>query len=663
MSEFDPYIFTEICDGNLWVRLRSGERLLVECTVPVEGVLRMRVGPPSPAEPQSPMLVPFPHRSASLTTTETDVVISGPGVTARWARDGQRFEMGAYRRCPDPSSSNLPIFAGRRAPQKDRPGGWIETVWLGPDAGVYGGGESFQGLNLRGRHRRFRNVQENRADGRDTAYMNVPFLFSDDGWGLFVHTGTVVDADLCATHSEYAWLDIEDQTLDMFLITGDVPTILQRYLTITGFPGRLPDWAFGVWMGRSSYFTAQEVEDILAELRAADCPVDVLHVDEWLKEKVLDVSAWNTDADRSRFPEGWTRRLAEQGVHVSLWHNPYVTKGTPLARELESKGFLLVDAKGRPASTEDNPNDFVIDFTNPQADTWWRQRLATSLQEEGHTAVMADFGEEIPAHAVFRNGRRGIDLRNMYSLLYQRAVWTAGMETRKGDFVPLTRSGTAGSQRYPSHWVGDMPSSWSGLVSSLRACLSMSLSGFAVVTHDAGGYWTPLSYPFAKVLRETMTPHAVEADVDPELYGRWVQWAAFSPIMRFHGVGRREPTAYPEPVRSAAIAACRFRKRLQRYVTEVASEASTSGIPVMRPMILAYPGDRVARDADLQYLLGPDVLVAPILEAGGKRAFWIPPGEWQPLCGLAPLRGPGWTTVECGPQDFPAYVRDGARVI
>jgi alpha-D-xyloside xylohydrolase len=125
--------------------------------------------------------------------------------------------------------------------------------------------------------------------------------------------------------------------------------------------------------------------------------------------------------------------------------------------------------------------------------------------------------------------------------------------------------------------------------------------------------------------------------------------------MRFHGVGAREPTAYPEPARSAAIAACRFRKRLQPYVVEIARTAAETCIPMMRPMPLAYPGDRGARDADLQYLLGPKLLVAPLLAPGGVRQLWIPPGSWQPLHGTRAMTGPGWTSVSCGLDEFPVW--------
>jgi alpha-D-xyloside xylohydrolase len=95
-----------------------------------------------------------------------------------------------------------------------------------------------------------------------------------------------------------------------------------------------------------------------------------------------------------------------------------------------------------------------------------------------------------------------------------------------------------------------------------------------------------------------MAPEQITADVDPELYARWSQWAVLLPLMRFHGVGAREQTAYPEPARSAAIAACQLRKTLQPYVIDAAKIACTVGTPIIRPMVLAYAADRAARDAD-----------------------------------------------------------------
>ncbi|MDT0346380.1 glycoside hydrolase family 31 protein [Streptomyces litchfieldiae] len=655
-TETDAYVAAdpEPDGAHLRVTLASGRTLRLACTVPVEGVLRLRQeGTRGTPEYGSPIVSDLPDHPARVTRVPEGAEISGPGVHAVW-QGGQGLRFGAYRRFADPEADTVPFRAGYCPPSPGHPAGrWIETIQLAPDAAVYGGGESYQGIDLRGRHRTLRNTEESRAAGRDSAYLNVPLLWSDAGWGLYAHTGATVEADLGATHSEAAAVEMGGEHLDLFLIAGDGPGILRRYQALTGRPRALPPWAFGVWMGRCSYFTADEVVRTVDELRAADCPVDVVHVDEWLAESVLDSASWSAGADRSRFPAGWSRALEERGVRTSLWINPYVKRGTPIGDELTARGYLIRDPAGEPAATADNPDTLVLDFTNPEARAWWSARLTRTLREERNAAVLADFGEEIPEEAVFADGTRGTERHNSYGLIYQDAVRETGLLARDGDFVSISRSGTAGSQRDPAHWAGDLPSTWGGMVSTLRALLSLALSGVSLVTHDAGGYWTPDSYRFAEEIRATMTPDALPADVEPELYGRWAQWAAFTPLMRFHGVGRREPTAYPEPARGAAIAACRLRHRLRAYTAEAAAEP----LPLMRPMPLAYPGDRAARDAGLQYLFGPDVLVAPVLEPGGRRVLYVPPGEWSPLLGCPPVSGPGWRELHCGPAEFPAFVR------
>ncbi|RBM16111.1 TIM-barrel domain-containing protein [Streptomyces sp. PT12] len=658
-AEIDPYAAVEpdpdaTDGGSLRVTLASGRAVRFACTIPVTGVLRLRQeGPDATSDDGSPVMTPVATRPARVVAVRGGVEITGPGVRATW-RGGQGLRFGAYERFADPQADTVPFSAGYEPPSPGHPvGRWVEAIHLAPDAAVYGGGESYQGINLRGGHRRLRNTEESRAAGRDSAYLNVPLIWSDAGWGLFAHTGGSVEADLGATHSEAAKVAIGSRSLDLFLLSGTATEILDRYQALTGRPRDLPAWAFGVWMSRSSYFTADEVVATVDELREAGCPVDVIHVDEWLSESVLDDAAWSTEPDRARFPEGWARALAQRGVRTSLWINPYVKRGTPLAAELADRGFLVTDGEGTPVPTADNSDTFVVDFTNGAARAWWNRRVAHTLEREGNAAFLADFGEEIPEEAVFADGTLGWERRNSYGLIYQDAISEAGLAARDGDFLAISRSGTAGSQRDPAHWAGDLPSTWGGMVSTLRAVLSMALSGVGVVTYDAGGYWTPESYALAGRLRKTMEPDRVLADVEPELYGRWAQWAAFSPIMRFHGTGRREPTAYPEPARGAAVAACRLRHRMRSYI----ARAAAGGPPLMRPMPLAYPGDRAARDADLQYLFGPDVLVAPVLEPGGHRALWVPEGEWTPLLGCPPLSGPGWHEVRCGPGEFPAFVR------
>ncbi|HVL80470.1 MAG TPA: TIM-barrel domain-containing protein [Actinomycetota bacterium] len=661
--EIDPYTSVALDGDRIVLELASGEQVQARLTVPVPGVLRVRVGDRLDDPAPSVLLADLPDEPASLSGSWDGVRISGPGVEAIWERDGQGLTLGAFRRAPKLALIGGPLGGVGRLRTADGPAGWLETAWLTPDAAVYGGGESYQGPDLRGRVRRAINCETHGASGLDVSYLTVPFYWSDAGWGVFVHSSAPTRADLGAAHSEVAAFSCTDDELDLFILTGSPPEILARYHALTGLPGALPEWAYGVWTSRCSYLSAAEIETVVDGYERAGCPVDVVHVDAWVSGNVIADLACNWTIDRDRFPDGWARRLAERGIRTSLWHNPYVVEGSDRATELEESGHLVRSPDGSPARTPDKPDRFLIDLTDDDAIAWWRRQVARLVAEEGVASFKPDFAEEIPLDAVFADGRTGWQLRNEYAVRYQEATHSALREALGTDEVALfCRSGTAGAHRYPCHWVGDTPSTWTGLVTALRACLSLSLSGFAFVAHDVGGFWTPGSFEWVPTAFAEMDHTLFEADVEGELFLRWTQWGALSPLMRFHGTGRREPWAYPAPFGELAVEACRVRARLRPYLERVGAEASRVGTPMMRPMVLACPGDRSARDAQLQYLLGPDLLVAPLLEPGGERTLYVPEGRWEPLWGLDPVTGPGWVTVGCGLAAFPAWVREGAEL-
>ena len=653
----DPFAGARLDEDGLHLVLESGELVPAVVTQPAAGVLRIAVGGVPRGE--SPMVVRLPDDQVDLVEVDGGIAAVGDGIEARWDGAGG-FRAGNTRRAATTSG----VRAGRVS-IGGKPGGWQEAVALTAESAVYGSGESPQGPNLRGLVRRIANAETSGMASLDWTYLNVPFFWSDAGWGLFFHTGGVMRADLGSTHAEVAAFAVEDEVLDLFVIAGGSPTeILQRYLGLTGPPGALPDWAFGVWTSRCSYLSATEIDEVLDGYRQAECPVDVVHVDAWVAGNVIADLACNWTIDRDRFPEGWARRLAEQGIRTSLWHNPYVIKGSARAEELESAGLLAVDERGEPVVTKDKQDRFVIDFTNPAAVAWWQARVSETIAAEGVSAFKPDFGEELPEEALLHDGRSGRQARNEYALLYQRATAEAMRDQLSEEAVALfCRSGTSGAQRYPCHWVGDTPSTWPGLVAALRACLSLSLSGFGFVASDIGGFWTGGSHGWVKEAFDVMDNSEIPADVEPELFLRWTQWGALSPVMRFHGTGRREPWAYPSPWREPAIEACRLRERLRAYLLRSADETVHTGLPMMRPMALAFPASREGRAAPLQYLLGPDVLVSPVLTPGGRATVWIPPGDWEPL--LAPggaIRGPRWIEVECSLEQFPAWKRAGASL-
>ncbi len=530
--------------------------------------------------------------------------------------------------------------------------GWVLRRAATPGEVVHGSGEAFLGPDLNGRSRLLINRETNGAAGVDLAYLNVPFIWSDSGWSLSIDTGAPVLMDLSDV---YAVL-VLDPDATFHTTTGGPAEILRDHTARTGRAPAWPDWAYGVWMSRATYLSADEMTAVVADLRAADCPVDVIHVDAWMTGNVFRDFTTNWQVDRERFPAGWTDSLRDAGARVSMWLNPFVHADSELAVDLHARGLLLRMPDGSPATTCDRSYRNLVDFTNPAAVQWWQEQIVDLVSSERPDALKLDFAEEVPPDAITHDGRPALVVRNSYATLYQQA--TAEALARQGHAsMPLfCRSGSTGAQVAPCHWVGDTPSTWDAMAGALAACLSLSASGFALVTHDAGGFYTAGTSHIPATLLDGGQAHYT-ADVEPELYGRWAQFAAFSPVTRFHGLGFREPTAYPQPWRDVAIDALRARRGIVGHLRRAHEQATDTGLPVMRPMTLGTD-DPQGRRAHGQYMLGDDLLVAPILQRGGHTRMWLPDGRWRPVLGQPELSGDaGWVDVKCDPTSFPVFER------
>ncbi|SNS13614.1 alpha-D-xyloside xylohydrolase [Geodermatophilus pulveris] len=638
----------------------DGREHHLSLTVPTAGVLHLRVDGHGGAVRHTAAVTdgidepPIEFRAAP-----DGLTFASWGYEGFWSADGAQFAWGSLSASVLPWRHHAPGLA-------PAPRGWGELIprWtthahLPPGASVFGGGASAQGPGLRGRTRECVNTNTSGVAGVDAAYLNVPLFWSTTGWGLYIDTGSPVIADLGDRHSEIAALTTYDTELDLFVLSGSPAEMLAQYARLTGLPVQPPGWALGVWTSRDSYFSASEVAAVLDRYEAEDCPVDVVHVDAWQEGNLFLEQSSNWQPDRARWPSGWHRRLERSDVHLSLWTNPLLRPDTPAGVDAVRRNIVLRAVDGRPAQLPDGSSRLVLDFSAPGAAAWWEDKIALLLTE-GAEVVKADFGEDVPLDARLHDGAAGWQVRNSYSRDYQAATHAA-LRARAVDHpaAVFCRSGTAGSQRFAFHWVGDTPSSWMGMTTALRACLSMSLSGCAFVGSDVGGFWAPGSMGRCARAFASFDPTLLEADVDPELYVRWAQWGALSPLMRFHGTGRREPWAYPQPYGDIAVDACRLRRRLVPHLVRSARQAAVGGPPVMRPMVLAFPDERDARQADLQYLLGDRLLVAPILVPGGHVDVWVPSGRWWPLVpdvGAVELIGPGWRSLELPLSAVPAWI-------
>ena len=557
----------------------------------------------------------------------------------------------ARRWTPRPGAVTVTGWTAEAVVVEGRPG-WVLQRQATPGEAVHGSGEAFLGPDLAGGSRVLVNRETNGAAGVDLAYANVPFIWSDAGWGLHIDTGAPVLMDLS---DDYTVL-VLDPDAAFHTMTGSPAEMIAEHTERTGRAPLWPDWAYGVWMSRATYLSADEMAGVVAQLQDADCPVDVIHVDAWMTGNVFRDFTTNWAVDRDRFPVGWTDRLRETGARVSMWLNPFVHADTDLAAELHARGLLLRMPDGSPATTCDRSYRNLVDFTNPAAVQWWQQQILDLVISERPDALKLDFAEEVPPDAVTHDGRSALVVRNSYATLYQQAT-AAALATLDGPAMPLfCRSGAAGAQVTPCHWVGDTPSTWEAMSGALSACLSLSASGFALVTHDGGGFYTAGTSHIPATLLDGGEAQYT-ADVEPELYARWAQFAAFSPVTRFHGLGLREPTAYPQPWRDAAIAALRARREIVDHLRRAHEQAAATGMPVMRPMAL-ITDDPEGRRAHTQYMLGDDLLVAPILQRGGRARMWLPEEQWRPVMGQPAVSGDtGWVDVQCDPMSFPVFER------
>jgi alpha-D-xyloside xylohydrolase len=522
---------------------------------------------------------------------------------------------------------------------------------LGVGEQVYGLGERFGPLIKNGQ-----TVEIWQADGgtsSEQAYKNIPFYLTNHGYGVFVNDTGHVSMEVGSEAVERVQFSVPGESLEYLVIYGPTPKqILERYTQLTGRPASVPAWTFGLWLSTSftTNYDEETVTGFIDAMAERDLPLSVFHFDcFWMREFNWCDFEWDSRVFPD--PEGMLERLHAKNLHVSVWINPYIAQRSPLFAEAKAGGFLLKRPNGDVWQWDLwQAGMALVDFTNPDARAWYQSKLRRLL-DQGVDAFKTDFGERIPLDVDYFDGSAPDRMHNWYTQVYNQAVFEVLQEKRgKGDAVVFARSATAGGQTMPVHWGGDSTSSFESMAESLRGGLSLAFSGFGFWSHDIGGF--------------EGTPNAA-------VYKRWTAFGLLSTHSRFHGSDSyRVPWIFDGPngesldggtsATDVARIFTRLKLRLMPYIYAAGLEATNRGIPVLRPMQLEFPSDPGVAHLDRQYMLGADLLVAPVFSAAGDVDFYLPAGTWTNYFTGEVVTGPGWRHEVHGFDTVPLYVRDGA---
>lgn len=503
---------------------------------------------------------------------------------------------------------------------------------LMPGEKIFGTGESPTALNKAGQKV---NMFVTDPQGPETAdmYKPVPFYMSDRGYGVFIHTSAPVTADFGASYGGATKLFMADEVVDLFIILGTPKKILSEYTALVGRPEMPPLWSFGTWMSRITYFSEKEGREVARKLRENKIPSDVIHFDTgWFG------TDWQCDyafaSDRFDDPAGMLADLKKDGFHTSLWQLPYFTPKNKFFPELVEKGLYVRNGRGQLPY-----EDVVLDFTNPETVAWYQDKLA-GLLKQGVGAIKVDFGEGAPLEGIYANGRSGLYEHNLYPVRYNRAVAEVTRRTN-GENIIWARSAWAGSQRYPLHWGGDAATTNTGLQGTLRAGLSLGLSGFTFWSHDVGGFVT---------------------ESPEELYRRWLPFGFLTSHTRIHGAPPTEPWLYGKDFTDYFRKCAEMKYRLMPYVYSEAVTSSANGWPMMRALLLEFPDDPGAWRVDDEYMFGSSILVAPMMEAGSSRDVYLPgKGKWIDYQ-TGRVYTPGWHRIDTAEMPVVIMVKDGTAL-
>ncbi len=472
-----------------------------------------------------------------------------------------------------------------------------------------------------------------------------PSLLSLRGYGLLVDNPQKAIWDLGHTDPLTFSYQAQGGGLQYYVLYGpDLPRLLHTFMELTGFPPLPPRWVFGLLQSRYGYRNREELETTARTFRAKGLPCDALILDVFWFQEMGDMAFQPFDWPD---PQGMIAQLKDQGFQLMVIEEPYLTIKSHNYPEALTKGYLAKRYDGSVYTFDFWPGECALmDFSNPETRAWWATKHQPLL-ELGVAGWWTDLNE--PAkhfQDMAHHAGPAATVHNLTALWVHQAVFEAHQQYAPEQRVFIfSRSAFPGSQRYGAGlWSGDVDMTFAALRMQVALGLNVGLAGIPLWGTDIGGF-------------------GFAGTCTPELYTRWFQFGVFCPLCRPHGdqTQLREPWQFSPEVEAMCRQYLYLRYRLLPYIYSAAYEASSTGMPFMRPLVLEFPADPRALNLNDEYLFGREILVAPVLEEGAtERNVYLPASVWVDFWTDTVYTGPCSLTIPAPLDTLPLFIRQGA---
>ena len=501
------------------------------------------------------------------------------------------------------------------------------------------------------------DIPQAHNDAYRALYKSIPFLITlkkNGVYGLFFDNTYKSYVNLGKENQAYYYYGAENGNLDYYFIAGDsMPEVVSGYTYLTGTTPLPQLWTLGYHQSRWGYDSADCIKKVASKYRELQIPCDTMHFDIDYMDGYR-VFTWN-EKDYGK-PGEAVKELKDNGFKTVCIIDPGVKldPGYDKYEEGIAGDYFAKTKDGEVYVNAVWPGDSVYpDFGKPQVRRWWadNQKFLTDMGVAGVWNDMnepASFRGELPQDVVFTDEDKETThaaMHNVYGHLMSKATYEGlKQQTGKRPFV-ITRACYAGSQKYTTVWTGDNQSLWSHLQMAVPQLCNLGLSGMAFAGTDVGGFG---------------------ADCTAELLCRWVQVGIFSPLFRNHssnGSIYQEPWQFGEKTVNIYRKFVELRYRLIPYLYDLFYECERTGLPVMRPLVLHYEQDENTWNLNDEFLVGENLLVAPVLEQGQThRMVYLPEGKWYDFFTGKEYDGGNYYLVDAPLDTCPIFAKAGSII-